>query len=607
MSTKQFIIRSFLIACLLFFSSFLLLYLMNWFVKELPNDMDSVLIEYCEDKQSLLLSQISKSNNFIPLSGHQFNCYTESSYWIRFKLKMASETKFTSMIIQNISYKNCAIYIPTSNNQYSELISKRNKEVEFIYSYYKFPDNIDLNQYVYIKLNAPSNNIINMNINLYSENQLVHYYQRSLFVNSLIIGCVISIGVYNLLIFLNNRERSYLHFSLFIFINTFIFIILLFNWLQFFNLNTLLQKFFYLSMYASLLLFIFNLYKLNYPKTKAIFYALIALKGFSYFLFSLFHNLILYNLFSLIIYLVPCSFLIYTYIKGNHISKYFIIGTTISLNVVTYLILKQSGLFLLDSSISFFPRIILVATLLFFSHALSFNYKVQLAEKEIALKLKISAEELSAIKKLEFLQSQIKPHFLYNSINIIIALCKIDINKARRLTNNLSSYLSLSFDFIECSHLISLSKELEYVQFYVNIQKERFLNKFYVIYEFDENITTNNLFLPPFTLQPLVENAIRHGIKMTNKCEKIIISIKKDELGYHLSVSDNGAGISQDVLTKLNCQKGEKAGIGIGIKNINERLNELYGTCLIFESSPNWGTKVSFSIPLHLSNNEEKI
>jgi sensor histidine kinase YesM len=114
--------------------------------------------------------------------------------------------------------------------------------------------------------------------------------------------------------------------------------------------------------------------------------------------------------------------------------------------------------------------------------------------------------------EIAFLRSQIKPHFLNNALNSIAELCIDEPNKAEELTLNLSQYLRSSFDFKQLDSLTSIENELELIKAYINIEKARFGARLSVEYYVDANL---NIGIPALILQPLVENAIRHGLMST--------------------------------------------------------------------------------------------
>ncbi|MGL5088828.1 MAG: LytS/YhcK type 5TM receptor domain-containing protein [Cetobacterium sp.] len=190
--------------------------------------------------------------------------------------------------------------------------------------------------------------------------------------------------------------------------------------------------------------------------------------------------------------------------------------------------------------------------------------------------------------ELKALQAQINPHFLFNALNTVASFVRFDPMKAREIIIDLSVYLRYNLE--NSANLVSLEKELEQVKAYINIEKARFHNKFEVFYDFDENI--DDVKIPSLTIQPLVENSIKHGILKQRDLGIVTISIKKTNLKECLiSIEDNGAGIDLEIVKNINT-KIEK---NIGLKNVHNRLKLIYGNGLIIERLEK-GTKISFYI-----------
>jgi sensor histidine kinase YesM len=196
--------------------------------------------------------------------------------------------------------------------------------------------------------------------------------------------------------------------------------------------------------------------------------------------------------------------------------------------------------------------------------------------------------------EIAFLRSQIKPHFLYNTLNSIAELCINEPNKAEELTLDLSQYLRSSFDFKQLDSLTTLENELELVKAYINIEKARFGTRLCVEYDVDANLEIG---IPSLILQPLVENAIRHGLMSSLRGGTVKISVKKEaDAVVSFTVEDNGCGMS--VTKREELLKPDVNKKGVGLWNISQRIKLLYGNSLCIESAEGRGTKVSFDIPV---------
>ncbi|USG68495.1 ATP-binding protein [Brevibacillus ruminantium] len=219
-----------------------------------------------------------------------------------------------------------------------------------------------------------------------------------------------------------------------------------------------------------------------------------------------------------------------------------------------------------------------------------------------ALELKSRIWSLTTLKqsvterlRLEaaYLQAQIHPHFLFNALNSIMALGDFDTEKMRMLGDAFTSYLRISFDFLNAGELISLSHELELIQAYLYIEKERFEERLSVNWEVEPGI---DLLLPPLTIQPLIENAVRHGVLSQIKGGTVHLRISRQGNSTFFEVRDDGIGMEEEkVRSLLDLTMKNKQ--GIGLSNTNRRLTQMYGKGLSICSKPGEGTSVSFVIP----------
>ncbi len=206
--------------------------------------------------------------------------------------------------------------------------------------------------------------------------------------------------------------------------------------------------------------------------------------------------------------------------------------------------------------------------------------------------------------EMAFLQAQIVPHFLYNTLNTIIHLTRESPEKARSLLMELSKYLhgKFNFDLYNKNKLVTLEYELDIVKSYLAIESVRFSNRLKVNYQIDEQ-TLNHKILP-FLLQPLVENAVRHGFRKNSEDCIITISAFVQEKNLILSVSDNGIGMPKNKILALT--KCDYSQLGTGLTNINQRLNTAYGTDLSIVSTIDAGTTINIKIPLRSDNVHDK-
>lgn len=202
--------------------------------------------------------------------------------------------------------------------------------------------------------------------------------------------------------------------------------------------------------------------------------------------------------------------------------------------------------------------------------------------------------------EMAFLRSQIKPHFLYNALNAIAELCVDEPERAEQLTLHLSQYLRSSFDFKQLDSLTTLDSELKLVEAYVHIEQARFGDRLQVSYDVNANPM---LLIPPLILQPLVENAIRHGLMSNLVGGKVIITISEEDGVISFHVEDDGCGMSEQKLEETLRADGERRGVGLW--NIDRRIKLIYGHQIHISSHKGIGTTISFQIPAQLRNRLE--
>ncbi|MGQ5389435.1 ATP-binding protein [Paenibacillus sp. M.A.Huq-84] len=200
------------------------------------------------------------------------------------------------------------------------------------------------------------------------------------------------------------------------------------------------------------------------------------------------------------------------------------------------------------------------------------------------------SSEYAVRREIDFLQAQITPHFLYNSLNALVGLSYKNTDKLRETIHHLTTYLRAKFTFTFQSQLVSFERELELVKAYMAIEQLRFGSRLQVRYLIEEGF---HCMLPPLMVQPLVENAVRHGIGPKPSGGTVVIRACRVHKGVEITVEDDGIGMDEDMLNKLD--KDEGSGVGTG--NVNRRLKMLYAQTLEIRSEPNQGTYVKFHIP----------
>ena len=219
------------------------------------------------------------------------------------------------------------------------------------------------------------------------------------------------------------------------------------------------------------------------------------------------------------------------------------------------------------------------------THQRLVQYNAKLIEAD-RLKDKVMETEMS------FLQAQIKPHFLYNALNAIANVCERKEEKGGKLILDLAIYLRNSLEFNNLDKMAKVEKELEFADTYFNIEQARFGEKIQLLKEIEISLDEQ---IPVLLLQPLVENAVRHGISKKTNGGTVWVRMKYTYEGISIEIEDNGVGIKDEKLTVL--LNGDAKEQGVGLINIHNRLLILYGTGLNIKSQVGHGTCVSLMIP----------
>lgn len=220
-----------------------------------------------------------------------------------------------------------------------------------------------------------------------------------------------------------------------------------------------------------------------------------------------------------------------------------------------------------------------------------FEYNTQLKEQELQTS---ELQRLLTEARLNALRSQMHPHFLFNALNTISAHVERDPRSARRMLEQLGELLRFSLDYSQ-TQKIPLSEEIGFINRYLALQKARFEERLEVNITLDPE--TLNALVPTFILEPLVENAIRHGIATRSQKGVVEILAKKEKNELHLTVRDDGPGLSPDWDLERDA--------GIGINNTHKSLRFFYGeksSIFNITNAEGGGVIVDLLLPLQYAN-----
>lgn len=573
-----------------------------------------VFIEYFEDtKGNLTFEQITSEkfkNSFKLLKGSIVSIgYSKSSWWYRIKVKDTQDFDADKYLSANkADIEKIIVYVPQvgkMQDQYYTMqagwgVKHKVGDIGFLYPVFKLPNNIDFDKYIYVQVKSMHTHNYEFKV-IYHE-QLDAMRQVSLFCIGTLFGILIAMILYNFILFMFLKSRVYLYYVIYMLMmvlyqSGLTGAIKIFKWKS----GHLIEEYFWVFgffMLVAAIVFIREFLKTDknvpwHDKFLKVFLGLIitdisiALLGYEYVLLVTSGFII-----NAVVILVLSTSICCLYKKVRQ-ARYFILAWSVM--IIGTIVFTLRGFGFIPQNLLTISGILIGAAIesILISVALADRIKILREEKEAAGLLLLNAEKTSKLNEIAFLKAQIKPHFLYNALNVIAALCRIEPERASELIIDLSNYLHNTFDINNKSEYITFEEELEFIEAYVRIEKARFRDKLKVEYEIKD---IRGLMFPSLILQPLVENAIRHGIRKKEEGGTVIVRVKNEKDYFIIEVEDNGRGMSKEELEKIQSSNFER-GKGIGIVNIKLRLKEIYGTDLKIESEINKGTLVSFKIP----------
>lgn len=217
----------------------------------------------------------------------------------------------------------------------------------------------------------------------------------------------------------------------------------------------------------------------------------------------------------------------------------------------------------------------------------SIDYRRKLRHKHLEL---VQLESQLASAQLNALRLQLQPHFLFNTLNTISSLMEFDIKKSQKIVSQLGSLLRTVLDE-NTRKTIPLREELEFVKSYLAIEQVRFMDRLNIQYELEEE--SLDALVPSLILQPLVENAIKHGF--SNKIEAGTITVATQRVGTNIKLTVQDDGLGSDLESEALLNKG------IGLKNVKQRLALIYKNDYDFSirSGKSQGFEITITIPYY--------
>ena len=199
--------------------------------------------------------------------------------------------------------------------------------------------------------------------------------------------------------------------------------------------------------------------------------------------------------------------------------------------------------------------------------------------------------------QISIMVSQIQPHFMYNALTSIAMMCTIDPPTAQEATVTFAKYLRGNMDSLKQKAPVPFKQELEHLKKYLYIEKLRFGDKLNIEYD----IKAEDFMIPLLSVQPLVENAVKHGVGMKKKGGTVTISTRETENDFEVIISDDGVGFDTSAPRK---QDGRSH---VGMDNTRMRLKEMCGGEVVIESTIDVGTTATIKLPKEEQKNEDTV
>lgn len=608
MKLKQYIILFFI----------MIIFLLPIYAALIFNDINermntiSTSLAYLEDRSgTLAIEQIDATETpaAFRLSESEFLTFgsSRSVWWVRVDGRFSNQESDDLLIsVNNPSIQSITAYIPTIDEEHSYIVkhcgwdyNAGSDSVPLQSPVFELPEHFDKEGYIYLRIQSVYPH--NYDVRILSENQFNSFRQQNLTFIGVLLGTFITMAVLNSTIYLFLREITYLYYAvyeiaMFVFQAVSMGVTNLLPY-RFASVMAINQGLFSCLMLMSSLSFVqsFLLTEKNMPKHNVILNILkvtFLINIIIMFAGWRFEANIVTDYFGYAVSALTLSVAVLSVRKKVSQAKYFLTAWILLILGGVVFILRNSGLLNNQFLVAHFMLLAATGESLLIFMALVDRAKVIMDEKYQAMKLLQEAEVRRKKAEISFLRAQIKPHFLYNTLSIIAALTEKNPSRAKELLYHLSDYLRGSFHFENENGMATLSQELETVKAYLTIEKERFRNKLAVDYEIDKSVMVS---LPPLTIQPLVENALRHGIFKKPEGGHVKIIVKRLPDLILIQVQDDGVGIPEEKLDCILNQTNETT--GVGLRNINERLMLHYGHGLEIDSKTGVGTSVTIKIP----------
>ncbi|WP_324824694.1 histidine kinase [Sinanaerobacter sp. ZZT-01] len=582
--------------------SFGIIYTLNIPPKEERALPDQMMISYYEDTVGRLTVYDASAKwdqgGFVRNETPSFSFgRSHSTFWIRIEAKKRRLLKnYIALFCPNI--QDVQLYIPTEDGydvHYSGWANSLTRDDERM-TYPVFQLNTDTLREKPIYMRIQSDYSHNYTLEFYTQKELNQARIVEFSLNSFLFGMLVAVAFTNLIAFFKIKDKNLLAFSICILLLS------IHQGISYGMYNIIIPSHSYIIMRLSIeigLLFILSIivffiifsgvkvYNKFYYKT-LLFFIAACLMGYP----ICFMDKVAANFYGHSLTIIIPLFILYVSFRmhrsGHKEQRLFMIGWGLTILLYAISMLVCEGIIQMGISTFHLPTelIIMLTVSMVFAVAITEYVRwMQLDGQQVRQQYQEASERIKWTETA-LLQTQIKPHFLYNTLTAIEQLCETDSEKAQRAIVDFAAFLRSNIDFSTETQLIRIERELSNVKHYLSLEQMRFEERLKVEYD----IQADGFLVPPLVVQPMVENAVRHGITKRAEGGTITISIRDGQTDYIIQVTDDGVGfdLNSDIWIE---------GYHIGIDNARERLHRQCGGGFCIDSKIDVGTVVTMSIP----------
>lgn len=522
---------------------------------------------------------------------------SHSTFWVRIPTEKRELLKdYIAIFCPNI--QNVQLYIPGENGYdvyYSGWANSLIRDDESM-TYPVFRLDLGTIGEKPIYLRTQSEYAHNYTLEFYSQKELNQVRIADFCLNSFLFGMLITVVLLNLINYIKLKNKISLAFSICILLLS------IHQGISYGMYNIMMPSHSYAIMRFSIeigLLFVISIivfflifsdvktYNKFYYRMLILFIATCIVGYFVCFVDKVAANLYAHSLTIIIpVFILYISFRMHR--AGYKDQRMFMIGWGLTIFLYMMAMLVCEGMIQMGFLLFHMPTelIIMLAVSLVFTVAITERVRrLHLDEQRIRQQYQAASERIKWTETA-LLQTRIKPHFLYNTLTAIEQLCETDSQKAQEAIGDFAAFLRSNIDFSTETRLIRIERELTNVKHYLSLEQMRFEERLKVEYD----IQVGGFLVPPLVVQPMVENAVRHGVTKRPEGGTIRISIMDTPTDYVITVTDDGVGFDPGNETWAE-------GYHIGIDNARERMHRQCGGTFSIDSKIGIGTVVTMSIP----------